>query len=393
MQDYFEDVHQSVLDRVQHLDLELQAVSIGLKNKLAETQRLREQMNRLFEYIPIAAILMDHDRNIQQVNRVAREIPRLDTHVVAGRSLDKAWQQLGWPSVPCTQVPHHGRTLNCWDEVLGQPGTVPCLIVRFICDDQTASVSTPTGNDERMRVMGEHVAKVSHDLRNSLASIELFASLVERRMCNNAEHQQVGQHLVQSIRTLEQFVHNLLATAKTREARIDQVHVHSLLDQVELLLTQPAQDRHVTIQRRVAVDAEIIEGDTILLQQACLNILRNAILASPQESVIKIGCRRVRRTQSNDRQQHGSHDVIICIRDYGCGIKPDELPYVCQPFYSKQNHGTGLGLSIVKDVMDAHHGTIDVRSREQQGTSVSLRFPQQRRSARPKRNGMTNNPF
>ncbi|GJL49854.1 sensor histidine kinase [Candidatus Nitrospira salsa] len=381
IQDYFKDAHQSVLDRVQHLDLELQAVSIGLKNKFAETQRLREQMNRFFEYLPISAILMNHDRTIQQVNRAARAIPGLGEIMVKGRSLDKAWRQLGWPSVPCMHVAHHGRTLNCWEEVLGQPGTVPCLIVRFICEDQTAPVSTQIAKDERMRVMGEHVAKVSHDLRNSLASIELFASLVERRMCNDAEHQRVGHHLVQSIRTLEQFVDDLLATAKTREARIDKVQVHTLFDQVELLLTQPSQDRQVTIRRRVAVDAEMIEGDHVLLQQACLNILHNAISASPQGADIDIECRRVRRTPSNGQLQEESHDVHICVRDYGCGINADELPYVCQPFYSKQNHGTGLGLSIVKDVMDAHHGTIDVRSREQQGTTVSLCFPQQRRPA------------
>ncbi|GJL64052.1 MAG: hypothetical protein NPIRA04_27060 [Nitrospirales bacterium] len=381
IQGYFEDAHQSVLDRVQHLDLELQAVSIGLKNKFAEAQRLREQMNRFFEYLPIAAILMNHDRTIQQVNRAARAIPGLGEVMVEGRSLDKAWRQLGWPSVPCTHVAHHGHTLNCWEEVLGQPGTVPCLVVRFICEDQTVPFSNQRAKDERLRVMGERVAKVSHDLRNSLTSIELFASLVERRMCNDVEHQRVGHHLVQAIQTLEQFVDNLLATAKAREARIEEIQVHSLFDQVELLLTQPSQDRQVTIRRNVAVDAEVIEGDHVLLQQACLNIFRNAISASPQGAVIDIECRRVRRTLSNAQKQKRSHDVHICVRDYGCGIKADELPYVCQPFYSKQNHGTGLGLSIVKDVMDAHHGTIDVRSREQQGTTVSLRFPQQRRSA------------
>jgi len=381
IQGYFEDAHQSVLDRVQHLDLELQAVSIGLKNKLAETQSLRDQMHRFFEYLPIAAILMNHDRVIQHVNRAARTIPELKEQLVEGQSLDTAWRQLGWPSVPFAHVSHHGRLLHCSEEVLGEPGTIPCLIVRFIREDPMKASQSQMSDNERMRMMGEHVAKISHDLRNSLTSIELFASLVERRVCNDTEHQRVAHHLVHAIQTLEQFVNNLLASATTRKASIDKIELHALLDQIQVLLTKPLEDRQVSIRRKVTTEAEVIEGDIVLLQRACLNIVRNAISASPDGGIIDIDCRRITEAQSKTRKHERGYTVKLSVRDYGCGIKADALPHVFQPFYSKQHNGTGLGLSIVKDVMDAHHGTIDVRSQEKQGTTVSLRFPQQRRSA------------
>ncbi|GJL53272.1 MAG: hypothetical protein NPIRA02_04040 [Nitrospirales bacterium] len=381
IQGYFEEAHQSVLDRVQHLDLELQAVSIGLKNKLAETQSLREQMQKFFEYLPIAAILMNHDRVIQQVNRVAKDIPDLETHMVVGQSFDEGWRRLGWPAVPCTHVTHHGRLLYCSEEVLGEPGTVPCLIVRFIREEHGTSSHDQKSRSERMSMMGEHVAKVSHDLRNSLTSIELFASLVERRVCNDVEHQRVGRHLVQAIQTLEQFVSSVLSSATTHEAKIGRIDLHVLLDQVERLLAKPLKERGVTIQRTVASEATFIDGDSVLVQRACLNILRNAISASLQGGSIEVDCRRVMRPPTPDGTYEGGDEVILSVRDHGCGMSAETLSHVFQPFYSKETYGTGLGLSIVKDVMDAHHGTIDVRSREEQGTTVSLRFPQQRRSA------------
>ena len=381
IKDSFEGLHQNLLEKIQSLDLELRTVSIGLQSKFEETLRLRDQKNRLFECLPIGAILVNQDGCIQQVNRAAREIDGLKSLLIEGKSLEQVWRQLNWPPVPFSHLSYCGRNLNCWEEVLGNPGTVPCLTVRFIEEDWGNPTRSKNVHERHMLAMGERVAKIAHDLRNSLTSIDLFASLVERRSCNESEHQRLGTHLVKSIRSLEQFVNNLLVGTKSHNIHIDQVNLHALFDQVELLLTQPLRERQVIIKRVVSPDVKVVEGDMGLLQQACLNLFNNAIAASREGGIIEIDCRKVKRSMTKGLKQDSTSEIRIRVRDYGHGIKKDDLLHVCTPFYSTENGGTGLGLSIVRDVMDAHHGTIDVRSREGQGTAVTLSFPQQRRSA------------
>ncbi len=377
----FETVHQHLLDRVRYLDLELRAVSTGLKSKLERISLIRDQLSKLVEHLPIGAILSHQDGRIQQANQVVKDICGIENLLVGGQSLERAWQRLRWPPVPFTSFLYQGRVLNCWEEVLGTPGTVPCMTVRFVIEDQMNAERIQGLQEHRMKVLGERVAKISHDLRNSLASVELFASLIDRRSCNDTEHQKIGSRLLQSVRLLVELVNNLSGSSKPRQAVLGTLNVHSLFDQVELLLTQPLRDRQICLKRTVSIDAEVIEGDGVLLQQACLNLVNNAIFASTHGETIEVECRRVpQQTLTKGQEQDGRTDILICVRDHGCGIKKENLSQICQPFFSTHNGRTGLGLSIVKDVMDAHQGTINVCSQEGQGTVVSLCFPQQRRS-------------
>ena len=374
----FEKVQQALIDKVEFLDLELRTVSIGLKNKLEETQKLRDQMNRLFECLPIGAILTHQDGKIVQMNQSATSLLGSDHPLRKGQLLDQGWRKLGLPSIPFSYCSYQGKCLSSWEEVLGQPGTSPCLTVRFIANEQGNDWQAHDSEALRRRGIDELVAKMAHDLRNPLSSMELFSSLVIRRPCNESEHHSLGTHLLTSVRSLAKFVNNMLLETKSNKIHCDEVNLNVLLDQAKTLLTHALQTHQVVIRQSVSVEAEIVEGDQTLLQRACLNVLHNAILASPKGGVIVVDCQRV--TKSQGANQSEVDEVCIQIHDTGSGINEEDLPHVKQPLYSRRSGGTGLGLSIVKDVMDAHHGTIEIRSHEGQGTTVSMNFPQQRRS-------------
>ncbi|MGB0909392.1 MAG: sensor histidine kinase [Nitrospirales bacterium] len=374
----FEKIQQALIDKVEYLDLELRTVSIGLKNKLEEAQKFRDQMNRLFECLPIGAILIHQDGTIIQMNQSATSILGSEHPLRKGQLLESGWRKLGLPSIPFSFCSYQDKWLTCWEEALGKPGVVPCLTVRFIANELRSDIQPHNSETLCRPGMDDVIAKVAHDLRNPLSSIELFSSLVVKRPCNESAHHSLGTHLLQSVRSLALFVSHMLLEKKSNRMHRDSVNLNVLLEQVKTLLTHALQAHQVVIRQSVSAEVEIIEGDSTLLQRACLNVLHNAILASPKGGVIAIDCRRVKKFQQ--MHQIDVDEVCIQIHDKGSGINGKDLPHIKQLYYSNRSGGTGLGLSIVKDVMDAHQGTIEIRSREGQGTTVSLIFPQQRRS-------------
>ncbi|MDR4502267.1 MAG: ATP-binding protein [Nitrospirales bacterium] len=377
-----DDVHQRLLDRVRYLDLELRAVSIGLKSKLEKTCLIRDQLTQCMETVPVGVILVDQDGHVQRANGAARIICGWEVSDYEGRSLEALWKCLGWPPAPFTDLPVENRILSCWEEVLGTPGTVPCWTARFLSDSGRVLNETKEHSRERsLKSLGERVAKIAHDLRNSMSSVELLVSLVERRVCGDPGAHKIAQQLSRSVRSLELLVDNLSTSANPRKPKMKMISVNSLFDQIELLLAHPIQSHQIVLNRTIDSGAENILGDPILLTQACLNLVNNAIAASPRGGVINVDSRITFPPSNVVPPLTDQGYVRIQVQDFGCGIDPEDLPHVCQPFYSKMKSGTGLGLSIVRDVTDVHAGTVDIQSQKGQGTTVSLYFPRQRRLA------------
>ena len=111
--------------------------------------------------------------------------------------------------------------------------------------------------------------------------------------------------------------------------------------------------------------------DAVLLEQAVVNILDNAIKYSNEQGRIEIEAKLL------------NHDIVINITDYGIGISKEHLPRLFERFYrvdkarSRKMGGTGLGLAIVKHIIQAHNGTVSAISTPGKGSTFILQLPQQ----------------
>ena len=102
------------------------------------------------------------------------------------------------------------------------------------------------------------------------------------------------------------------------------------------------------------------------IEQAIVNVLLNSIEVVPNGSEIEI------RTKQESRN---GKFIRVEITDNGPGISDEDLPYVFDPFFSNKKKGTGLGLSNVRKIVEAHHGTVKVVSREPSGIRLSFTVP------------------
>ncbi len=369
------------INRMQPVDLEVQALSIGLKNQSQEIGLLREQMERLCDAVPLGVIIFNQTGEIVRINQLAHSILGLTTDsLTALNTLHDVWRKVDWPSVPFSNLRWQGGVLRCWDEVLGQPGAAVCQTVRFIEVDPQDENRLDNAEGSRLARMSQMIGTISHELRNMFTSIELFSSLLQRHGRGHVEHEQVSENLISAIHTLEQYVNNMLLYVKPPRPHINKVHVPSLLKQVEVKMAQQLKKHQCRITQEIGQGVEWICADYSMLQQACVNLISNAMKTSSPGDCIELECRRHSLKVKENRCEVETF-VEITVRDQGYGIHEEDVSQVSIPFYSTRERGAGLGLTIVKDMMRAHGGNMAVERRNGGGTRVSLRIPEQRRPA------------
>ena len=160
------------------------------------------------------------------------------------------------------------------------------------------------------------------------------------------------------------------AETGTLRLTIERVDLPRLMRDAVDLYEDVAEDKGIAMA--IVPNADLaVEGDRIRLRQVLANLLDNAVKYTPPGGRIEIGS-----------YEHGS-DVRIVVEDTGRGIPAEEMPRIWERLYrgdmSRSERGLGLGLSLVKAIVEAHNGSIDVTSRDGQGTRMTIQLP--RRSA------------
>ncbi len=261
------------------------------------------------------------------------------------------------------------------------PSRNPSLHVSIECfdaDNSGSQLLQPREEEHRQRLagLGEKIGQLAHDIRNPLSSIEWFATLLGRDHHSQEERQELADHCIQAVRSLDHLVSNILVTSAPLNAERESVGLLSLFEDVELLAMYPLRKKRLTIHRRRGGKLSAIRGHKSLLKQGLLNLLLNAIHASEPDSLIEVHCRNESRLLGEQGNQSPEEGIALRIRDHGCGMSEEELSNMFRPYYSKRKGGTGLGLSIVKQIVRIHHGLIDITSQQGKGTTVALFFPQ-----------------
>jgi two-component system OmpR family sensor kinase len=213
----------------------------------------------------------------------------------------------------------------------------------------------------------QFLQRLDHELKNPLTAIQ--AALV-----NLSE--QENSTTVESIKTqtyrLSRLVADLrkLADLETRPIERSAVDLSQVLkDAVVIVQEQPeSAERSLRLSLPQAPwPLPYVLGDHDLLLLALLNLLTNAVKFSQSGATIEV------------RASEDAEMVIIEVADTGPGIPPEELPYILQELYRGQSArgipGSGLGLALVKAVTERHGGQVNIRSRINQGTIVTLRLP------------------
>ncbi len=231
---------------------------------------------------------------------------------------------------------------------------------------------------ERLAAVGNMAARVSHEIRNPLATIGGFARLILKKP-GDAENvaSKVGI-IVNEVTRLEELLGDLLDMARPRELNLEPHNVNEVVSHALLLADADIKAAGVTLKKRLAPEMPSLLMDRSRLLQAVLNIVRNGAQAMADKSGGggNNEGESVTMTVSTRLDTEREPPMIeIGVQDEGVGISERSVKKIFNPFFSTKVSGSGLGLAVTRRILQDHGGEIEVQSQENVGTTFYLRIP------------------
>lgn len=216
---------------------------------------------------------------------------------------------------------------------------------------------------ERLSAAGQLAASLAHEIRNPLASISGAAGILQRRT-TNPEYQQDSLEIIQiESQRLNKLLTGFLNFAKPRSPRLQRTNLNELMLSVLSLVSHAAELNGNTFTHTPPPQGTEIDCDPEQLKQVLLNLVINAIEASPAGSEI-----RLRTVIRNGL-------TAIEIEDDGSGISADAADRIFDPFFTTKPKGTGLGLAISSMIVSQHGGTLSFQASARGGTTFRIELP------------------
>lgn len=217
---------------------------------------------------------------------------------------------------------------------------------------------------ESLAAMGRAVSAVAHDMRTPLMTIGGFTSQLRRRMPDEDPAARKLDIVVSQTRRLEHMVQEMLDFARPLELHPAPTDPAQLLEECLAMAEPLAARAEVGLEVSGQNLPKVLHLDGERLQQALLNLITNAVQASPPGSRVRVAMSRVR-----------GGEVRLEVYDQGPGIPVEQRRLVMQPFFTTKREGNGLGLSIVRKIVEAHGGRLEMRDNQPGGMIFSLVLP------------------
>jgi PAS domain S-box-containing protein len=227
---------------------------------------------------------------------------------------------------------------------------------------------------EKMSSIGLLAAGVAHEINNPLTSVAGYAEALLRRF-RDEPNLAVDPRLDVFPKYLDVIIREsyrckgiidcLLSFSRKSEGAVEKVDINAILHEVLELIRHKARYENIEIREELQPDLPPVRGDGAGLRQVFMNLLINAHQAIKGAGTVEISTRR------NDTA------VIIQVKDTGCGINPDHLDHIWDPFFTTKSvgQGLGLGLAVTFNIVKRQGGEIRVESREGEGSIFTVSLP------------------
>jgi two-component system sensor histidine kinase FlrB len=369
---------------VTHLSYELADRNSELKVSLAENERVHHALQQIVESMPCGVLVVEANGRISVINPEGRRLLDLDAtpverietvSTIAGIDLAgflKRHSSAAGEQEFCRMSTTGKRWLAVHDRVLcqGNEGDSArrehkqtILILRDVTVHKQAEHERERAR--KATALSEVATTLAHEIRNPLASLELFAGLIAKGGEGTSEW---VSHLHAGIRSLGATVNNVLSFHGACSPALTTLNLsQAIRSSVEF--ARPIADEAGVALRFTSDDPKIdVQANSSALQQLVLNLVCNAIRHTNAGGKVRVSVRR-----STDEGQSGR--AIIEFSDTGSGISPEHLSDIFRAGFSGSGTTSGLGLAVCSQIIKQHEGDIHVTSKPGAGTTFSVEIP------------------
>lgn len=235
---------------------------------------------------------------------------------------------------------------------------------------QIATLKEQLAQAQKMTALGELVSTTTHEFNNVLMTIINYAKMGLRH--KDAEtRQKAFDKILTAGNRAARITNSILGFARNRSNSLEPTDMKKVVEDTLLLLEREMAKYRISVDLLLQPVPEAL-ANTNQIQQVLVNLLINARQAMQQGGRLLI---KLSHDVENDM-------IDLMVRDSGCGMAPETLHRIFEPFYTTKagpdasgKGGTGLGLSTCRDIIEAHHGRIRVDSTVGKGTAFTLKIP------------------
>lgn len=379
-------------------ELRLRVRNIARLNRFRRLVAERERVAQISELAPDGILILGADFNIKYLNLAARSL--LLRENLSGPAANCQLRELLHPL-------HWDQTLRvlqeAWD---GSPGATTCntelvdaqgdsvpveLNIRRVEWESNACLQihlhdlrerrrleTQLLRLQRLEAVGSMAAGIAHDFGNLLTPMVAGADILLKAVEGKPEQRLLKSTLDAAARGAK-LVENLLAFTRGLDGSSQVVSLKYMVEEMRVILRGTCGPG-VDFRTQICRPAPAVIADATEIHQLVMNLCVNALDAMPKGGILELKVSQQHLDEMAAAHYPGAHPgewACISVSDTGCGMAPEQLARIFEPFYTTKpvGEGTGLGLFTVRNILRKHNGVIRVLSEQGRGTTFEILFP------------------
>ena len=352
---------------------------IAATQTLASLRALHE---RIVESIRSGVVTTDLQGRIYSFNTAAREITGYEEKDVRGQEASILFGDIGEDIAESLRAAEAGEAsprfeANCLtaeglrlrlgfsiSPLFAESGETSGIVITFQDLTQIRALEETSRRQDRLAAIGRMAASIAHEIRNPLAAMRGSIQMLRSELGGDSSQAELMEIILRESDRLNRIISDFLTYARPRSIVMAEVDVSELLRETFTLMRHsPEVTAQQQLEENLPDQPLIAEVDAEQLRQVFWNLTRNALQAMPSGGTLQAQLNR-----------NAKGNLQINFADTGCGMAPEQVERLFEPF-SSTTGGSGLGLSIVYQIIRDHGGTINARSREGQGTTITIELP------------------
>lgn len=332
--------------------------------------------NDVLESIPDSLITLDQEERIVSCNKNAEKLferrfteimgkklidifPNCPPEILNTQNIVEKDAELQLPQLPADRsVPIKIASAQLVDHQGKRIGRV--LVMRDVA--QLRSMEQQLEHSRRLAALGSMAAGIAHEVRNPLGTLRGLAHFFGSEDGATEACKEYSKFMISEVDRLNQLVTELLQFGAPRDVTFGKVDVKSMVEKIVTLLGKDFAEKNLRFVQHFTHSAALY-GDSDLIMQALLNLLKNSIQATPEGGEISLDI-------SCDEQA-----CRLSVSDTGVGISKEAQNKMFDPFYTTRKSGTGLGLSVSHRIVERHNGYFEINSVVNKGTTITIVLP------------------
>ncbi|MCP4076437.1 MAG: PAS domain S-box protein [Gammaproteobacteria bacterium] len=373
---------------------------LAVKEDITEQKMLEERFKHCFNSAPVAMVMTDSNGEILLTNETLQNLYGYEEEDLVGQSISlvipeksEAKQLISQQLTTLVETDKssgnrmdflaHKKSGEIFPVEIGYSSAptlegklnisaVIDLTARIELENKLLQRNDEISRNQALNTVGKMANMIAHDLRNPLSSIKMGLQIFQKQSNKISQEDaiELNQIALEQVLYMEEILEDLMSYSRPDAIKLEWIDIQKVVEHSIGLVQKDIDLFKAKINTWYEKGLPVINADSRKLRQVISNLLTNAMQSVESlQDVTPV----INLTVQLDLTETSSY-IKITIQDNGCGIDNDKVEDLFEPFYTSRAKGTGLGLAIARRFIELQHGTLQLQSAENDGTTATVKL-------------------